>query len=189
MYCCTPKALYNHVGGGSLLNHHQCAASTWMMRRQPQDNGASALTTHQLQVERREVACTMVLRWKMLWRSTTKDSYHPEGGMLGPGVYWSRSKEKACRYPLNAGGEQLAILKLRKSGKSEKDWFSGSTLTENLVSAWLWHCFGSPELWNGIQKIRRGLCLWSKLDQSSRYYCKPKKLIEIFPALFWHLRF
>ncbi len=39
---------------GSLLNHHQCAASTWMMQRQPQDNGASALTTHQLQVERRE---------------------------------------------------------------------------------------------------------------------------------------
>ncbi len=39
---------------GGLLNHHQCAASTWMMRRLPQDNGASALTTHQLQVERRE---------------------------------------------------------------------------------------------------------------------------------------
>ncbi len=55
MDCCTPKALYNHVGGGGgLLNHHQCAASTWMMRRLPQDNGASALTTHQLQVERRE---------------------------------------------------------------------------------------------------------------------------------------
>ncbi len=53
VYCHTPKALYNHVGG-SLLNHHQCAASTWMMRRQPQDNDASALTTHQLQVERRE---------------------------------------------------------------------------------------------------------------------------------------
>ncbi len=42
------------VLGGSLLNHHQCAASTWMMRRQPQDNGASALTPHQIQVERRE---------------------------------------------------------------------------------------------------------------------------------------
>ncbi len=40
--------------GGSLLNHHQCAASTWLMRRLPQDNGASALTTHQIQVERRE---------------------------------------------------------------------------------------------------------------------------------------
>ncbi len=33
-HCRTPKALYNHVGG-SLLNHHQCAASTWIMRRQP----------------------------------------------------------------------------------------------------------------------------------------------------------
>ncbi len=40
--------------GGSFLNHHQCAASIWMMRRLPQDNGTSALTTHQLQVERRE---------------------------------------------------------------------------------------------------------------------------------------
>ncbi len=39
---------------GSLLNHHQCGASTWMMRRLPQDNGTSAFTTHQLQVERRE---------------------------------------------------------------------------------------------------------------------------------------
>ncbi len=53
MYCCTPKALYNHMGGGgSLLNHHQCEASTWIMRWLPQDNGASALTTHQLQVEK-----------------------------------------------------------------------------------------------------------------------------------------
>ncbi len=35
MYCCAPKALYNHVGGGgvSLLNHHQCAASTWMINK------------------------------------------------------------------------------------------------------------------------------------------------------------
>ncbi len=30
VYWCTPKVLYNHVGG-SLLNHHQCAASTWMI--------------------------------------------------------------------------------------------------------------------------------------------------------------
>ncbi len=56
LYCVLlyTKALYNHVGGGSLLNHHQCVASTWMMWRLPQDNGTSALTTHQLQVERRE---------------------------------------------------------------------------------------------------------------------------------------
>ncbi len=49
----TQSALQS-CGGGSLLNHYQCAASTWMMWRQPQYNGASALTTHQLQVERRE---------------------------------------------------------------------------------------------------------------------------------------
>jgi len=24
----------SHMQGGNLLNHHQCAASTWMMRRQ-----------------------------------------------------------------------------------------------------------------------------------------------------------
>ncbi len=56
LYCVllyTQSALQSYRG--SLLNHHQCAASTWMMRRQPQDNGASALTTHQLQVERREI--------------------------------------------------------------------------------------------------------------------------------------
>ncbi len=29
LYCCTPKTLYNHMRW-SLLNHHQCAASTWM---------------------------------------------------------------------------------------------------------------------------------------------------------------
>ncbi len=46
-----PKRFTSWGGGGSLLNHHQCAASTWMMRCLPQDNGASALTTHQLQVE------------------------------------------------------------------------------------------------------------------------------------------
>ncbi len=48
-----PKG-FTIIGGGSLLNHHQFVASTWMMRRMPQDIGASALTTHQLQVERRE---------------------------------------------------------------------------------------------------------------------------------------
>ncbi len=56
LYCVllyTQSALLS-CGGGSLLNPHQCAASTWMMRRLPQDNSASALATHQLQVERRE---------------------------------------------------------------------------------------------------------------------------------------
>ncbi len=43
-------------GGGGVVSPQspQCAASTCMMRRLPQYNGASVLTTHQLQVERRE---------------------------------------------------------------------------------------------------------------------------------------
>ncbi len=34
-----PKRFAIMWGGGS-LNHHQCAASTWMIRRLPQDNGS-----------------------------------------------------------------------------------------------------------------------------------------------------
>ncbi len=55
LYCVllyTQSALQSY--GGSFLNHHQCAASMMMMRQLPQDNGASALNTHLLQVERRE---------------------------------------------------------------------------------------------------------------------------------------
>ncbi len=37
-------------GGVTPLNHHQCEASTWMMRRLSRDNGSY----NQLQVERRE---------------------------------------------------------------------------------------------------------------------------------------
>ncbi len=40
--------------GGLFSTTTRCAASTWMMRWLPQDNDASALITHQLQVERRE---------------------------------------------------------------------------------------------------------------------------------------
>ncbi len=53
---CTPKALYNHLGGGGVVSPQQppaSTASTWMMRRLPQDNGTSALTTLQVQVQRR----------------------------------------------------------------------------------------------------------------------------------------
>ncbi len=41
------KALY--IEGWNLFNHHQCAASTWIMRQQPYC--ATTLTTHQLGVE------------------------------------------------------------------------------------------------------------------------------------------
>ncbi len=42
------------MGGGGGGGGVQRPVSTWMMWQLPQDNGASALTTHQLQVERRE---------------------------------------------------------------------------------------------------------------------------------------
>ncbi len=48
-FFCTQSDLHRR---GNLLNHHQCAASTWMMRRQPYC--ARTPTTHQLQVERRQ---------------------------------------------------------------------------------------------------------------------------------------
>ncbi len=48
----TQSALQSCVWGGGLLNHHQCSAFTWMMQWLPQDNGASAFTTHQLQVDK-----------------------------------------------------------------------------------------------------------------------------------------
>ncbi len=41
-------------GGLSLTTTSVQHPLHWMMRRLPQNNGASALTTHQLQVERRE---------------------------------------------------------------------------------------------------------------------------------------
>ncbi len=60
-------------GGGSLLNHHQCcAASTWMMRRLPQDNSASALTTHQLQVCYTGVSLLLFMRSAMGFLMTTE---------------------------------------------------------------------------------------------------------------------
>ncbi len=40
------KVLYKEAGGGGLLNHQQCSASNWMMRRQPYCTRAP--TTHQL---------------------------------------------------------------------------------------------------------------------------------------------
>ncbi len=45
-------------GGGSLLNHHQCAASTWISQQQPQDSDASALTTQLRESHRAQCALT-----------------------------------------------------------------------------------------------------------------------------------
>ncbi len=76
---------------GSLLNHHQCAASTWMMRRQPQHNGASALTTHQLQVERRERS-SQSSGWGLLGGH---DWQGPVEGIWS--TYWAHAHEALSR--------------------------------------------------------------------------------------------
>ncbi len=62
-------------GGGSLCNHHQCAASTWMMRRTPQDNGSSALRreshrANQVDHVPTNTLCTLVLQEEVLHNYT-----------------------------------------------------------------------------------------------------------------------
>ncbi len=52
LYCSTPKALYNHVVGGVSYT----TTSVQYPLTLPQDNGASALTTHQLEVEKSDRA-------------------------------------------------------------------------------------------------------------------------------------
>ncbi|KAK7163432.1 hypothetical protein R3I93_007477 [Phoxinus phoxinus] len=63
-------------------------------------------------------------------------------GMLGYGVYLSRSQEKASRYPGNAGEEQLAILKLSvRVGKVKKIDCQGHPLQKT------WHQHGYDTAW------------------------------------------
>uniref|UniRef100_A0A672REQ4 Uncharacterized protein n=1 Tax=Sinocyclocheilus grahami TaxID=75366 RepID=A0A672REQ4_SINGR len=63
-------------------------------------------------------------------------------GMLGPGVYLSRSRDKASRYPLSAGREQLAILKLSvRVGKVKRIDFQGHPLQKT------WHQHGYDTAW------------------------------------------
>ncbi len=84
----TQSALKSCVcGRGSILNHHQCAASTWMMQRRQcshhtpatggeeshRANQVYALTTHQLQVERRviePIKWTGIIRTPWLTRAS-----------------------------------------------------------------------------------------------------------------------
>ncbi|GAA6093743.1 uncharacterized protein LOC113648486 [Tachysurus ichikawai] len=65
------------------------------------------------------------------------------GGMLGPGVYVSRSVAKARRYPLNPPpGERLAILKLKVCvGKVKKIDRQGHPLQKT------WHDKGYDTAW------------------------------------------
>ncbi len=56
MYCCTPKALYNHVGGGGGVSPQPPPVCSIHLdyATAATGHGTSALTTHRLQVEKRE---------------------------------------------------------------------------------------------------------------------------------------
>ncbi|TRY95492.1 hypothetical protein DNTS_026150 [Danionella cerebrum] len=72
-----------------------------------------------------------------------REGFKPSsGGMLGPGVYVSRSKKKASFYPKINGGEKLAILKLRvRVGKVKKIDYQGHPLQKS------WHQHGYDTAW------------------------------------------
>ncbi|ROL55207.1 hypothetical protein DPX16_5492 [Anabarilius grahami] len=64
-------------------------------------------------------------------------------GMLGPGVYVTRSFEKASRYPLNSNGEMLAVLRLRvRVGKVKKIKYQGHPLQKT----WSEHGYDTASL-------------------------------------------
>ncbi|KAI5620379.1 hypothetical protein C0J50_19846 [Silurus asotus] len=63
-------------------------------------------------------------------------------GMLGPGIYLSKSVDKAARYPLKPKGKRLAILKLRvRVGRVKKIDMQGHPLQRT------WHHYGYDTAW------------------------------------------
>ncbi len=102
--------------GGSLLNHHQCAASTWMMWRLP-----SALATHQLQVERRESH-----------RANQVDGDYLEA-MFGKGQWWEFGQDTGVTPLLFYKKCHMIFNDHRESGP----WFNVSSerlLFDSIVS-------------------------------------------------------
>ncbi len=93
-------------------------------------------------------------------------------GMLGPGVYVSRSKAKASRYPLNAGGEQLATLKLSvRVGKVKRIDSQGHPLQRT------WHQHGYDTAW---VPANCGM-VPSGLEEDCVYDPSRIKVLEIIP--------
>ncbi|KAK2900690.1 hypothetical protein Q8A67_008805 [Cirrhinus molitorella] len=93
-------------------------------------------------------------------------------GMLGPGVYVSRSKDKASRYPLNATGQQLAILKLSiRVGKVKRIDCQGHRLQKT------WHQNGYDTAW---VPANCGM-VPSGLEEDCVYDPSRIKVLEIIP--------
>ncbi|KAI4896882.1 hypothetical protein NFI96_009261 [Prochilodus magdalenae] len=100
---------------------------------------------------------TMEIAQKIQKHGFTRSS----DGMLGPGVYVSRSLEKATRYPLNPpAGKKLAILKLKvRVGKVKKIDKQGHPLQKT------WHKNGYDTAWvpPNCGMVKSGLeedCVW-----------------------------
>ncbi len=94
-------------GGVSLLNHHQCVASIWMMRRLPQDNSASALTTHQLQVERRESHRANSV--DIFYKKICTLIWHCKCSPILSNMYWGSALSP---YPAIGSWSKITILKV-----------------------------------------------------------------------------
>ncbi|TRY95491.1 hypothetical protein DNTS_026149 [Danionella cerebrum] len=93
-------------------------------------------------------------------------------GMLGPGVYVSRSLNKASRYPLNHGNEQLAFLKLRvRVGKVKRIDYQGHPLQRT------WHQNGYDTAWvpEGCGMVPSGL------EEDCVYDPSRIEVLEIIP--------
>ncbi len=178
-----PKRFTIMWGGGSLLNHHQCAASTWMIRRLPQDNSASALTTHQLQVERREshrdnqvyALTTHQLqverreshRANQVYALTTHTSYRWRGGRVIETIKCMRSPHQ-----LGWRGERvIEPIKCMRSPHTSYRW-RGERVIETIK------CMLSPHTsyrWRGERVIETIKCMGSP---HTSYRWRGERVIE-----------
>ncbi|TRY95504.1 hypothetical protein DNTS_026161 [Danionella cerebrum] len=114
---------------------------------------------------------TTMKKAKKIKRKGFKPSYD---GMLGQGVYVSRSFEKAARYPLGIIVESLAILKLRvRVGKVKKIDYQGHPLQKS------WHQHGYDCAW---VPPNCGM-VPSGLEEDCVYDPKRIEVLEIIPHI------
>lgn len=94
------------------------------------------------------------------------------GGILGPGVYVTRSFEKASNYPTQSYGQPLAVLKLCvRVGKVKKITYQGHPLQMT------WHMHGYDTAW---VPPNCGM-VPSGLEEDCVYDPRHIKVLDIFP--------
>ncbi|TRY95505.1 hypothetical protein DNTS_026162 [Danionella cerebrum] len=101
-------------------------------------------------------------------------------GMLGPGVYVSRSFDKAARYPLTDRHKDLAILKLRvRVGKVKKIDYQGHPLQKS------WHQNGYDCAWvpPNCGMVPSGLEEDCSVQESIHFVCYFQRISLIFSTM------